>query len=917
MRLSFRMPALQRCLIALIVGLSSLSSAVLNASPFFLQFPFEYSLTSKVIKTMEYIEEKGVWLLDSSGAVSYYDGTKIRSLSLFVPSLPEVSDIAVLNGKLYLLIDNKLHHYDLITGKVTPSHYASGLNINDIESGGDTLFVAATSGGYRLDIEQQRVEKLSSDNLIQIYSSSQGVLGNNGNQIIDITHQRVLYEFSSNTQIFDAKRWGDSLFVAGTQGLSVIRQGHVIQRYLVNNIGYAIEKTVEGIWLGTNKGLFLAESSAENLVFVPMSTSQPDAFSFLGQQVTAIERGDKDDLWIASDSGLNFRSSILAGLYRLPSGHLNGDLAEAGISSFVDWQGQYFLGSRNKLVKLNRTLHPVLSKTFNFSIQSMEVLENTLWVATASGLHAYHAESLRPVDEELPQLLREIPIDRLLADEHSVWIASENRILRYWPESQTLVDFDSSWSQSGEARLLSLLDMESVGVWLGTSHGLVHYFDGSFRDVLSKDDVGAVKYLSESDKENLWLVASNGVYGYSMTEGGAANPILNHTENGKVLCAYVHDNEMTYITTKGVFRNIKGHTQKQSVLTTQLTSQSVRYFCEMTKQATYFAGDLGVFSLSTETLDQLFNLPLRPSFVSTVYIDDAPYRMGPLSDFVQLSVPAKSTAKIDISQMPFNLREGVSYQLLGSGSDIWHKTRDNQLVFSALGSGDYTLIVKESLTSGQESKRQLFSFSVDRVWYEQLGVIIIGMLVIALLGFVYFHQSNFRARKRVSIDEKISDGEILAAREVDPPLFVDTVVFTSAELASEVETDPYQPAYAPIEADESSTASDEAWKSNAQAEIDTHFGDPDYTTSSLATALYISERSLQRRFKALFGYTFKEALISTRLENATRMLANGSKVSDVSVACGFNEPSYFSKSFKARYGCTPTQFREKFEEKSE
>ncbi|KXF81446.1 hypothetical protein ATN88_01590 [Enterovibrio coralii] len=78
----------------------------------------------------------------------------------------------------------------------------------------------------------------------------------------------------------------------------------------------------------------------------------------------------------------------------------------------------------------------------------------------------------------------------------------------------------------------------------------------------------------------------------------------------------------------------------------------------------------------------------------------------------------------------------------------------------------------------------------------------------------------------------------------------------------------------------------------------------------LATALFISERSLQRRFKAVFGYTFKEALISARLENAKTLLAKGEKVSDVSIACGFNEPSYFSKSFKARFGYTPTQYRE-------
>ncbi|PKF51561.1 hypothetical protein AT251_02595 [Enterovibrio nigricans] len=215
------------------------------------------------------------------------------------------------------------------------------------------------------------------------------------------------------------------------------------------------------------------------------------------------------------------------------------------------------------------------------------------------------------------------------------------------------------------ARLLSIVDLDEDGIWLGTTHGVIRYFDGSFEEIISKGEVGSVKSLSVSDGGDLWLVASDGVLRYSMTEKAPAVTILNHLENGRVLCAYVQDEAITYITTNGVFRKYKGHTLKQSVLTTQLTSQSVRYFCEMSTQAVYFAGDLGVFYLSTNTLDKLFNLPLRPSFVSTVYIDDLPYSLGPLSQTPLFSVLAKSTARIDISQMPFNLREGVTYKLEG------------------------------------------------------------------------------------------------------------------------------------------------------------------------------------------------------------------------------------------------------------
>ena len=73
-----------------------------------------------------------------------------------------------------------------------------------------------------------------------------------------------------------------------------------------------------------------------------------------------------------------------------------------------------------------------------------------------------------------------------------------------------------------------------------------------------------------------------------------------------------------------------------------------------------------------------------------------------------------------------------------------------------------------------------------------------------------------------------------------------------------------------------------------------------YSTAMLARALCLSERSLQRRFKIELKTTFKEMLISTRLENAKRMLCQGDMITNVAVACGFNEPSYFTKSFKLK-----------------
>ena len=101
----------------------------------------------------------------------------------------------------------------------------------------------------------------------------------------------------------------------------------------------------------------------------------------------------------------------------------------------------------------------------------------------------------------------------------------------------------------------------------------------------------------------------------------------------------------------------------------------------------------------------------------------------------------------------------------------------------------------------------------------------------------------------------------------------------------------------------------EHWSEKVIIHMESNFHDPDYSVGQLSSAIGMSERNFQRRFKEAFQLTFKEILIDIRLKNSTVMLCQGDKVSDVAVACGFNEPSYFAKIFKIHRGVTPSEYR--------
>ncbi|MCG9748969.1 helix-turn-helix domain-containing protein [Vibrio brasiliensis] len=103
------------------------------------------------------------------------------------------------------------------------------------------------------------------------------------------------------------------------------------------------------------------------------------------------------------------------------------------------------------------------------------------------------------------------------------------------------------------------------------------------------------------------------------------------------------------------------------------------------------------------------------------------------------------------------------------------------------------------------------------------------------------------------------------------------------------------------------------WLEKVIALVNNHYADPDFSTSSAAKMLFVSERSLQRRVKSALDKTFTEYLTEIRLDSACRRLLAGEKVSDVAFECGFNDPSYFSQRFKHRFGVSPTQFVEQRE----
>ena len=85
-----------------------------------------------------------------------------------------------------------------------------------------------------------------------------------------------------------------------------------------------------------------------------------------------------------------------------------------------------------------------------------------------------------------------------------------------------------------------------------------------------------------------------------------------------------------------------------------------------------------------------------------------------------------------------------------------------------------------------------------------------------------------------------------------------------------------------------------------------------FSTDDFASELGMSRMQLHRKLKSLLNVSATEFIRNERLKVAVELMKAGNKnVSEIAYTVGFNDVSYFSKSFKDLYNLTPTEYLSK------
>ena len=92
-------------------------------------------------------------------------------------------------------------------------------------------------------------------------------------------------------------------------------------------------------------------------------------------------------------------------------------------------------------------------------------------------------------------------------------------------------------------------------------------------------------------------------------------------------------------------------------------------------------------------------------------------------------------------------------------------------------------------------------------------------------------------------------------------------------------------------------------------EMEQH-SEPPLSTAQLALGINVTRRQLERLFRLHLNDTPRNFYLGLRLEKARQLLRQTDmSVLDISIACGFESPSYFTRSYRARFSCAPRQDR--------
>lgn len=231
---------------------------------------------------------------------------------------------------------------------------------------------------------------------------------------------------------------------------------------------------------------------------------------------------------------------------------------------------------------------------------------------------------------------------------------------------------------------------------------------------------------------------------------------------------------------------------------------------------------------------------------------------------------------------------GDEWQYLGTTHDM---------AFQRLAPGRYTLLLRSTDGDGSwQAAARRITVIVTPAWHETWWAHALWLLLIALLltgaSALWRYVRRVEGKRRELLDAYMQllnhSRATTGPREAEHQEFRERLLRGSGAAPS----------------------ADDRMIRRVVEYIDQHIADPDIDIDLMARDAAVSRSQLNHKLKQIMGVTPSEMIREARIKRACQLLADGQRsINDIAYACGFADPKYFSRCFKAATGHSPSGYR--------
>ncbi len=235
-------------------------------------------------------------------------------------------------------------------------------------------------------------------------------------------------------------------------------------------------------------------------------------------------------------------------------------------------------------------------------------------------------------------------------------------------------------------------------------------------------------------------------------------------------------------------------------------------------------------------------------------------------------------------------------------------TEMSQVLMQDITPGEYIFEVcsTNALGQWQDNTRRLYITVTPTFWQSTTGLVLqIGMLLlIAIAIAIQSTRVHYHRKRRAETLEAYLDLQ-------ERYLLISDQQSAVSDQQTDVSSQQPEPLPIPEIIVPGYTSENEKFLNTLHVFMEQHISDNNMSIDDIAKVTCMSRSSLNRKMHELFNLSAKDFVQAARIKHACNLLrSTGMATKEVAYACGFSDPRYFSKSFKANTGKTPTEYRE-------